>query len=682
MRPFPAVLATLLALAPAAARAPLTPELVAKIRHVTEVAISPAGDAVAYVLSVPRTPFEGEDGPARAELHLVGATSGEDRTFVGGDVEVSKVAFTPDGRGIAFVAKRGGDAHDALWLIPRDGGEARRVAAPAADVEAFEIAPDGGTVAFLAKDPEPETDAKLRENGFRAEVYEEGSRNVRVFLAPLGAGGTSEPRPLDLPGTASLPRFSPDGSRLALALAPTPLVDDEYMKRTVHVVDVATGKIVASVDHAAKLEDVRFSPDGRGLMLIAGEDLHDPSPGRLFVVPATGGKPRNLLPDLDGEVVAAAWSDASTIVYGVHRGTGAALGTVGIDGSGERTLVARGGPILTKLALSRDGKRAALVASAPTHPEEVFVADLANDAGLVRRTDSNPWLAGVALALQETIRWKARDGLEIEGVLIRPPDARPGERRPLILIVHGGPESHVSDGWVTSYSRPGQVGAARGFYVLYPNYRGSTGRGVSFSKLDQGDYAGAEFDDLVDGVEHLVREGLVDRARVGITGGSYGGFATAWAATKLTEHFAAAVMSFGISDLTSKFGTTDIPNEMFLVHARKYPWDDWAFYLDRSPIRHTANTETPILILAGKDDTRVDPSQSMELFRYLKTRSKAPVRLVLYPGEKHGNKKAAARYDFSLRQLRWLEHYLAGPGGAPPPYRLPQLDSRVGDSAG
>ncbi len=287
-----------------------------------------------------------------------------------------------------------------------------------------------------------------------------------------------------------------------------------------------------------------------------------------------------------------------------------------------------------------------------------------------RLTDSNPWLGELRLAKQEVVRYKARDGLELEGILIHPLDGQSGTRYPLVLIVHGGPESHISSGWVTSYSRPGQVLAARGFAVFYPNYRGSTGRGVAFSKLGQADYAGKEFDDLIDAIDHFVEAGLVDRGRVGVTGGSYGGFASAWCATYHSERFAASVMFVGISDQISKFGTTDIPNEMFLVHSRRYPWEHWDWFRERSPVYHVEKCRTPILIMHGKDDPRVHPSQSMELYRYLKTLGKTPVRLVLYPGEGHGNRKAGARLDYSMRSLRWMEHYLKGAGGDPPPFKM------------
>lgn len=287
-----------------------------------------------------------------------------------------------------------------------------------------------------------------------------------------------------------------------------------------------------------------------------------------------------------------------------------------------------------------------------------------------RLTDSNPWLDGMRFAKQEPIIYKARDGLDVEGVLIRPLNEEPGTRYPLILSVHGGPESHEQHGWKTNYSRPGQVAAARGMAVFYPNYRGSTGRGVAYSKLGQADYAGAEFNDLVDAIAHLSDMGLIDKTKVGVTGGSYGGFASAWCATALTEHFAAAVMFVGISEHVSKFGTTDIPNEMYSVHARKYPWDDWEFFEERSPVRYAEQARTPILIMHGKDDTRVHPSQSMTLFRYLKTLGHVPVRYVQYPGEGHGNRKSASRLDYNIRLIRWMEHYLKGPGGDPPPQEL------------
>jgi dipeptidyl aminopeptidase/acylaminoacyl peptidase len=194
--------------------------------------------------------------------------------------------------------------------------------------------------------------------------------------------------------------------------------------------------------------------------------------------------------------------------------------------------------------------------------------------------------------------------------------------------------------------------------VFYPNYRGSTGRGVASSQLGQSDAAGAEFDDLVDGVEAMIERGVADRRRVGITGVSYGGYASAWAATRFTEHFAAAVMFAGISNKVAKSGTTDIPNEEFLVHTRRRPWEHWDWLWERSPLRYVADARTPLLIAHGKNDTRVHPSEAMQIYRHFREIGRSPVRLVLYPNEGHGHRRAAARLDYCLRLLRWMETWL------------------------
>jgi dipeptidyl aminopeptidase/acylaminoacyl peptidase len=151
-----------------------------------------------------------------------------------------------------------------------------------------------------------------------------------------------------------------------------------------------------------------------------------------------------------------------------------------------------------------------------------------------------------------------------------------------------------------------------------------------------------------------------------------------WGATAQTEHFAAAVAFVGISNQVSKFGTSDIPNEMHLVHSLKWPWEDnWMNLLERSPIFHAGKSTTPTLIMHGEEDTRVHPSQSMELYRSMKVRTNTPVRLVFYPGEGHGNRKAAAQYDYSLRFMRWMDTYLGESATRNDP--MPEIDLGLAD---
>lgn len=696
------LLASMAAAPPAAvaAEAPadvLTPWDVARLRSVRGAAVSPDGRHVAYTLAVPRDPFEEEDGPAWRELHVLSVADGTSRPFIAGEASVGSVSFTPDGAGVSFVAKRGDDEESALYVIPLGGGEARRVLAHATGIDDYAFSPDGRRVAFLATEEEPKEAEELEEKGFDAVVYEEDLDPVRLWTAeidpPVGQGGRAGEAHLvtALEGSASELSWSPAGDRLALALAPTPLVDDSYVSRRVRVLDAASGAVVGRIDNPGKLGAVVWSPDGAHLALIASGDRHDPSAGRLMVVSASGAEPVDLLPGYLGEVQEVAWLDAETLLFVGHEGVEASLQRVGRDGSGLAVLVSpgepAGEPIWRSIELAAGGGgTAALVADSPRHPAELYTwnagalgsggagaaeaAGFRPDAVPERRTDSNPWLAAERLAPQEVVRWTARDGLELEGVLIRPLDEVPGRRYPLILTVHGGPEAHESDGWLTGYSDPGQVAAARGFAVFYPNYRGSTAYGVELSKSSQGDPAGKEFDDLVDAADHFIAAGLADSAKIGITGGSYGGYATAWASTYYSDRFAAGVMFVGISDKIAKAGTTDIPWEEHEVHALAWPWEKWDLMLERSPVYYVERARTPLLILHGDSDPRVHPSQSMILHRFLKTLGNTPVRLVFYPGEGHGNARAASRLDYNLRMMQWFEHYLQGPGGEKPPAEI------------
>ncbi len=663
LMPFACAL-VLAATVPVVAQGVLTPHSVAELRSVTEVKMSPDGTRIAYTLSVPRIPLQAEDGPAWSELHVLDET-GQSRPYITGAVGVRKIAWTPDSERISFLAKRDGDEHVALYAISTDGGEATKLLGHETDIKEYSWASDGRRVAFLAKEAEPQEKKDLKEKGFDRIVYEEELLFVRVWIADT-VDDESEPRVLSLEGSASSLHWSPVGSNLALTLAPTPLVDDSYLMRRIHVVDADSGKVVARIDNPGKLGQIAWSPDGQNLAAISADDPHDPKEGRLMVVPAKGGELRRLLPDYDaGHVSSIAWRDADTLLFTVNEGVWTFLAKADLNGTGFTRITPTEGAILNLLSLSIDGQTAAFRGETPTHPREVYAWKPGDDVP-GRRTQSNPWLEKMTLAKQEPLRFKARDGLELEGILIHSV-GRQATNSPLILTVHGGPESHYSNGWLTSYSLPGQVAAARGFAVFYPNYRGSTGRGVAFSKLDQGDAAGKEFDDLVDAVDHLVEKGMVDRFKVGITGGSYGGYASAWGATYYSDRFAAAVMFVGISDQISKTGTSDIPQEMYMVHQRKWLWEAWDYFLERSPLYYIERARTPILILGGKDDPRVHPSQSLELYRQIKLLGKAPVRLVQYPGEEHGNKRAASRLDYNLRMIRWMVHYLMGPGGEPPP---------------
>ncbi len=642
----------------------LTLEEIVGLKRVTSAAMSPAGDRIAYLKSVPRELYVDANGPAWVELHVVDF-DGNSTPYVTGDVAISAYAWAPDGRSIFFVAKRDPEAEfNSLYRISLAGGEAELLFTHVSGIGSIYPAPDGTTLAFTATDAPPAKQSELAEKGFMAVVHEESVPETHVWLLSLES---LEAVRHDLPGSAHDLDWSSDGKRYAVGLAPSPLVDDSYTSQDIHIVDASTGEVESRIGSVGKLGHFEFSPDGERVAYVGSVDEHDPESGRLYLSSTTGGERRELVPNYMGHISDFTWIDDVEIRWLGGRGVYTEVYAANTGATREVEETDGGGVIIGSMHAYPGQRLFAAVADSPDHPSEVFV--VRDGEAPVRLTNSNPILADRDGVRQEVITYKARDGLELQAIIVHPAKRKRGGN-PAVFLIHGGPEAHVSNGWISAYSRPAHALAREGYLVALPNYRGSTGRGVEFSKLGQNDYAEEEFNDIVDLKRHLVAEGLIDADRVGISGGSYGGYASMWSASALSEEYAAAVAFVGISNQISKFGTTDIPVEMYLVHSRAWPWENWMRLLERSPVYHADKTQTPLLIMHGDSDPRVHPQQSLEMYRNVKLRTETPVRLVYYPGEGHGNRNTAAQYDYGLRFMRWMNHYLTGPGGEPPPYEI------------
>lgn len=268
-----------------AAQDTFTPHHIAKIKLVTSAVISPDGTQVAYILSVPRQLPKEKDGPAWTELHVVD-TKGNSTPYVTGQVNVDHIAWTPDGKHIAFLTKRDKDEKQSLYFIGTRGGEARRVLSHATDIQGYSFSGDGSRAAFLATEPVAKTKKSRQDQGFTQEIYEEDQPFVRVWIADLASGerklpddaknqGADAPRSptrLKLAGSASELHWNPKEATLAVALAPTPGIDDHIMFRKVHIVPVPTGERklpdVLNLKNPGKLGQLAWSPDGKKLAMV------------------------------------------------------------------------------------------------------------------------------------------------------------------------------------------------------------------------------------------------------------------------------------------------------------------------------------------------------------------------------------------------------------------------------
>jgi len=627
-----------------------------KAKAVTEATISPDERYVAYALNINR-PFEEGKGPNYRELYVFDIESKTSRAYITGKNSFFSIKWSPDSRQISFLSRMGGLKTNQVQVMNIDGGAPMPITESATSIYSYDWHPEGKKIAYVTV---PKVKGAKNLPGFDAEVFEEGIQQRNLYVYDLESKETEQ-----ITEGASVYSFdwSPKGDKILAQIAPNNLVDDSYMFKRIYVIDAKSKKRTLLVENPGKLTKMAWSPDGLHVAFVAASDVTDPVSGSLYIVTANNEKPFsqliNYVQDFNGSVHDIAWKNSRALLFVSDESVDVTIREVMI-GNPNHTMILEGGK-LTFAGVSMGKSKMAIVGSTPQHPQELFTYDL-NKKKLKRRTHSNSWLDYKNLGKQEKISYQARDGLTVEGVLIYPTDfkAEDKKRYPLICYIHGGPESCVKNGWMNYYSTWGQVAAGQGYFVFMPNYRASSGRGVKYSQLDYGDLGDEEFLDVIDGIKYLSDKGYVDSKKVGLGGGSYGGYFAALASTRYSEHFSASVMFVGISNQISKRNTTDIPYEDYHVHWGLWTVDDPMLVYDRSPVKHVRKNRTPTLILHGKRDTRVHPSQSLELYRQLKMHGKAPVRLVWYPGEGHGNRNNPARLDYALRTMDWFNYYLKG----------------------
>ncbi len=637
---------------------PYTAEDLLNTRRVSSAVISPDGKWIAYTVESQR-PANDEAGTAYSELYVISLDTREIRPLLTGKERATAIAWRPDGSGVAFLARREKQKETQVWMISLRTNDTVQVTDAPTSIISYRWSPDGKRIGYIAQSPSSEKEKRLKAAGYEFVYFEENLKHRNIYILDVddkGKGG--QPRQLTDDITAWSFEFSPDGKFIAFGGSPLNLVDHEFMFQKVYLLDLTTKSRRQVTDNPGKLGRYAFSPDGKYLAYNAALTRNDHAPTQVFVTLVAGGVANNLTPqNYRGHVTWVGWKDRSTIVYRGAEGVHSTLRTVTLNGKERSVLLhsERAGVVFDGMTFTTGLKVMACLGSSPTSPSEAYVW---KGGSLERLTSVNPWLADRTLGRQDVMRYKARDGLEIEGIVIYPVGYAAGQAYPLVVVVHGGPEAHYSHEWLTGYSTPGQVLANKGYVVFYPNYRGSTGYGVEFAAASYGDPAGKEFDDIADGIAYLQQQGIADKQRVGLGGGSYGGYASAWFATYYTSMVRAVCMFVGISNLISKAGTTDIPWEDYYVHTGKHLEERWDFALTRSPIYYAHQSKTATLIMGGQADTRVHPSQSMELYRRMKVNGHPAVRLVQYPGEQHGNTRQPGRIDVLYRTLDWYDWYV------------------------
>jgi dipeptidyl aminopeptidase/acylaminoacyl peptidase len=642
-----------LVLAPATAWAQITPEDVANLRNVGNVSISPDGQHVAFTASTPRSADEAP-GPSYNELFVVAHDGGEPVQITTRPQFAGSPRWAPDGR-LAFVTRDAEQhAQAQVYAVAPAGGAMTRLTDSPEGVMAYAFSEDGSQIFYTARAAEDPELARLRERGYDQIVAGEGGRHIRLFVERTGGGERQMLTPEDM----SVREFAvaPDARTVAVQMTEGTGIDDDMMFRQVFTVSVDGGAPARLAPSEGKLGMMAVSPDGRRVAYLSAIQMSDPLPHSIFVADVASRDSRNATPDLEKTIEWFTWEDEGTILFAAVEGTRTVVSRLDVDSGTITRVIGPGDEIVRALSVAGDGDRFAAAVNTRMYPNEVFVGSLAS--GEMRRiTDHNAWIAERRMARQETIEWTGAEGERIEGVLVYPLDYVEGQRYPLAILPHGGPEGISIDGWNTRALYPAHVMAREGYVVLKPNYRGSGGRGPAFSMANHRDLGGTEFEDVILAIDHLDAIGLVDADRVGISGTSYGGYFSAWATTRYPERFRAGITFAGLSNWLSFMGTTDIPHEMALVHWDLYWWENPDLYNDRSPVTHIDENTAPTLVVHGLADERVHPEQSIQLYNLLRLRD-VPTGLVMYPREPHGLLERAHQLDFMQRTIDWFELYV------------------------
>ncbi|MFI5164657.1 MAG: prolyl oligopeptidase family serine peptidase, partial [Bacteroidia bacterium] len=629
----------------------ITPEIIADIRNVSEVSISTSGNDIAYLL---RIPGEDASGMQRSVLMTVPKTGGTSKTILDKIYNPSGISWSNDGKSIYFLRKDTVKKVTQLSVVHLPNKEVSNITSGNSPVVQYAFSPDEKSLAIVLTDGQNDQE-KADEKKKKDWIVEDDNLKYNRLYVTDATASTSPKEVCDKILNVTDFIWSPDSKTIFFKATEKTSIDWVYMYQRIYHVNATGGTAEVVCKTEGKLGNMDVSPDGKQLTFCGATDISDPIAQSVFLVPAAGGEAKNITDKYEGSAEQVKWASNTTILMLAAEGCYSSLKKIDAKTGKQSSLYSKGAIIRTMSLNVKTGSMA-FAASTPQNPSEVYSGN-ATTGSLKKITESNPDLKNIKLTKQEVISWTGPDGWKIEGILTYPKDYKSGTKYPLLLQLHGGPEGVSSNGWNTRAVYPVQWYAANGYFVLEPNYRGSMGRGVSFAKGDHKDLGGKEFDDVLAGIDYLVSKGMVDNDKVGTGGFSYGGYFSAWAATKHSKRFKAAVMGAGISNWTSFLGTTEIIQENALVHWDLWWYDNMELVWDRSPLAHINDAKTPMLIVHGGADTRVPISQSEEMYNALKLK-KVHTQMVVYKRQPHGILEREAQIDFMNRTLEWFKEHI------------------------
>lgn len=645
--------------------AELTAEIIVDLKVPEDLQLAPHGQQVAYTLSS----CSKKDEYATSAIWLASTSDPQkSRQFTQADAENRYPRWSPDGKQLVFLSDRAKRGTAQLYTIDLDGGEARALTSTRnkKSVNDFVWSPQGGQIAFTSADEPTAEDEQREKDRDDALVYGEKWPYAHLRLLSLASGEVATL--VSGERHISAMAWHPQGTELAYVVHQTPDLEAHAREVSIERIAIAGGEPRPVCRFPLAVDAFCWSQDGKTLYFIAPASQNSQSSRAVYAVAAGGGEPRQVI---GGETTCVTGllplQQEHHVVIMLAEGLGSRLCQLDTE-RGEITTLLPGTTDEKGVAYfswdARNGEDGgivvAVVCSSGNQPWEVWAGKAGPQASALdiqQVSRHQAPLAGIAFAQQEPFYWTASDGQELDGLLLRPPDAAQGQPLPLVVLVHGGPYARWGYGLHLLPLDWGQWLALAGYAVLMPNPRGGSGHGETFAAVARGGVGKVDYQDIMAAVDAAIARGIADPEKLGIGGWSQGGFMSAWAITQ-TQRFKAAIMGAGVSDWGMMVMSSDVPDfEQELGGSAPWDGEDQRRHLELSPITFAQNVKTPVLILHGEKDERVPLSQATGFHRALRRQS-VPGVFVTYPREPHVISERAHLLDLLPRVRRWYDRWL------------------------
>ena len=624
-----------------------------EVPRLGEPRMSPDGSQLVYTLG------EADWKANKRVSHVwrVDAEGGDAVQLTNGEKGEQSPRWSPDGRVIAFIAERGEEEDAQIYLISNQGGEAASLTEHDASVSRIEWSPDGQHIYFVAPDPKTDEEKKKDELKDDVLVFDEDYKQQHLWRISVEA--KTEERITSGDFSIGGYRLSRDGTKIAHHRTPTPLFDNRD-EGEVWLMGSDGSDALKLTDNTVSEYGAELSPDGQWVLFRSdsNEVFDTYYNDNIFLVPASGGAHRMLLEDMPHEVRDANWSkDGSSIYFAANTGVRSELFEVDVA-SQALTQLTQGDHSVSNWQYLPDLEKHIFGINERTSAGDIHSIPVHGGAEPLQITRVYDHLdRDFALPRQEAIQWKGDDGAEVEGLLYYPLDYQEGTRYPLVVQTHGGPAASDKFGF-GRWSSYVHVLSAMGYFVLKPNYRGSTGYGDEALRDMVGHYCRQSHLDVMTGVDHVINEGFVDGDRMAKMGWSGGGHMTNKIITH-TNRFKAASSGAGAVNWISMYAQSDVR-----IYRTPWfggtPWQEDApidTYWGHSPLKDIYKVTTPTIVLVGENDVRVPPPQSVELYRALKTNG-VPTHLYIAPREPHGWRELRHELFKVNVELDWFEKHV------------------------